>query len=1061
VISSFAALCHSEASSLAKPYLSEASGLVGVPCPEATRSVDMSRHHFACEGPVCRFCSSDSREDAWTTPIVVDYKLIECPSCFNTRCGGLFCPCASGDHSPPRSPGDPPEHQHRIKQPEGPRRVWRKPRQPDPPLICIPSSSTSQSPTQEVKLEPAVNSSPAGDDSDAKGHASEATVLGSDRSQAIIIETSNALHEVEEDDELSEVSSLDYDERGAAEMDIVNSWRTMHFLQHDLDFAYVFVDFEQAYAQAGRAVARAWHRAKLWVEPETTTVDSENMEALCKMKVAKSPFLRQPGESGNPGKPDVDKVRFIEPLAQLMMDFKIGHNENASATDKEIMTALRHKATQVSDAANIPTLHIAVTTANEVREYLEYRAAHMGGSMDPILLQDFLRNHRARIRAITAVSWMCDNLHLGWPIDKAVEPNVEEESFHETHTSSEASTKGKASAMGPGTLVKLHSLAKAQDLNGSIGVCQTWESATDRWIVDLRNKGLRSLKPQNLSLIHEATLNNEIKQAPAAQPGMLKVLENAMEAAAEGSNPTWLALLASWLQAMAKLRLAHLLRRSFPIKLYNGWMLFFCKQGRQEHDRAGFCWGVPSSTSSGYKWTRKFLTNYDTRRHSNVGRKMMGMIFRTDTLEYLCSKTVDAITMDAIASAVDNPRWSTTYSWKRMLPTVALHLNFSPEERLEVGDWKDTEAISDADTKEDAASNWWLEDESPITVKYDNGKEGKNRVRRLICAKVLATLSMTGTQTFDEVPARQWELLSIDAKSKVESMMREIRVCWRNPDFAEAVGVLKMKKYQITFPKHLFTAEHSNWSPHKGAHWKEDMEQIRASSASSASTTAKSRKANLLGGSCGWAGAKWKVVIPVPSTVIMRSERELDSSIIAELAHGELVEQVGVCILPSGLARLRVECVPAAGWVSRRSSGEKVDDHMKLIGYPALFGSHDQAAVTSNGSAHVDGYVGAVWKVLVPMPIRAGKDTSTAEIDRMPAGSMVLQPNLPLKRKGCMRVRPKDRHLPAVQGWVTPIGRAGDGGNEVRYLEMISTSGPALPPPPLPHPPSSCRPMNC
>jgi len=170
---------------------------------------------------------------------------------------------------------------------------------------------------------------------------------------------------------------------------------------------------------------------------------------------------------------------------------------------------------------------------------------------------------------------------------------------------------------------------------------------------------------------------------------------------------------------------------------------------------------------------------------------------------------------------------------------------------------------------------------------------------------------------------------------------------------------------------------------------------------------------------------------------------------------------MGFCILPSGLARLQITCVPAAGWVSHRSSGEKSVDCMKLIGYPALFSAHDRAAANSKEAAHTDGYVGAAWKVLVPMPIRAGKDISTAEVYRTPAGSMLLQPNLPLKRKGCLRVRPKDRHLPAVNGWVTPMGRAGEGGDEVRYLKMMSTSGPALPPPPLPHPPSSCRPRNC
>ena len=67
-------------------------------------------------------------------------------------------------------------------------------------------------------------------------------------------------------------------------------------------------------------------------------------------------------------------------------------------------------------------------------------------------------------------------------------------------------------------------------------------------------------------------------------------------------------------------------------------MLFFCKRGKQKHNRAGFYWGVPSDTAGGYDWTRKFLFEYDLRRQSEAGKEMMGMIFRIDTHEHLSAK---------------------------------------------------------------------------------------------------------------------------------------------------------------------------------------------------------------------------------------------------------------------------------------------------------------------------------------------------------------------------------------------------------------------------------------
>ena len=127
------------------------------------------------------------------------------------------------------------------------------------------------------------------------------------------------------------------------------------------------------------------------------------------------------------------------------------------------MNSLRRKATRVVKAAEIQTLHRAITTVDELRKYLESRATHMGvNKVEPIVLEEFLWQSRARVRAVDAICWTCKNLQLGWPIDSVERPDTK-----------------KASLIGM-----------------------------------------------------------ECKQAPAAQPGMLKALADAIEPGAETGDPT-------------------------------------------------------------------------------------------------------------------------------------------------------------------------------------------------------------------------------------------------------------------------------------------------------------------------------------------------------------------------------------------------------------------------------------------------------------------------------------------------------------------------------------------
>ena len=128
-----------------------------------------------------------------------------------------------------------------------------------------------------------------------------------------------------------------------AEKDKVTRWRADNMMEDNQDFAYFYTEFEEAYDKAGKAVAMAWLRARALAVPGMSSdmakvskvesivakirrVDDQRKHAETKAKPRKMPsasFLRQPGKGAEVEEEEADKTRFIQPLAQLMMNCKV------------------------------------------------------------------------------------------------------------------------------------------------------------------------------------------------------------------------------------------------------------------------------------------------------------------------------------------------------------------------------------------------------------------------------------------------------------------------------------------------------------------------------------------------------------------------------------------------------------------------------------------------------------------------------------------------------------------------------------------------------------------
>ena len=388
--------------------------------------------------------------------------------------------------------------------------------------------------------------------------------------------TSRASAEIMELDELSEASSQGSGEAAMAERNTVEGWRTEHLLTDNHDFAYVFPDFAAAYSHSGISVAKAWSKARILATPEIYADKTKfneiqgttrKVRRLDRLKIARTTGICRTSPHLKQSEGGAGWV--AEPLVQLAIECKL---DSPDITIPHIRLMVTNKV----NTTDIVILYRAVITTIELKEHLDKHQTRFG-KVDPKVIDDFLWEARAQKRAAYAIVWMSNSLQLGWPVT---------------------------------------------ELSEALGV-RARKSIFNRY---------DWLKPICAETMHQP--RNLGRGSLSVQPGMFKELEEAMKEGATLGKPTWLALLAIWLQALTGLHLKHILRNSFPVERSDRFMIFFRKVtlatvGKASHLQQGFYWAVPTATTSGYNWATPFLSEYKRRRHSDCGRKMMGMIFLT------------------------------------------------------------------------------------------------------------------------------------------------------------------------------------------------------------------------------------------------------------------------------------------------------------------------------------------------------------------------------------------------------------------------------------------------
>ena len=180
-------------------------------------------------------------------------------------------------------------------------------------------------------------------------------------------------------------------------------------------------------------------------------------------------------------------------------------------------------------------------------------------------------------------------------------------------------------------------------------------------------------------------------QALVVEPGMLRFLEEEVQRMHDSRNPRWTAALASWLVAVGVLRNKHL-SRSMPTKISHSTIHFRCLQGKQSVTREeGFYWSCPAAFTTGWPWAMKWLAFVQALPATKQGEPGLCKNMHGDHFSIQeCQVTAQEI----FRGCIDQEAALTTYSWRRLFPTIAHLCNFPGRELVALSDWTDKSALT-------------------------------------------------------------------------------------------------------------------------------------------------------------------------------------------------------------------------------------------------------------------------------------------------------------------------------------------------------------------------------